>query len=350
MSSNQKKTHSAVRRDHSEHYLLISLVAFAVTVIFTRIFLQLTGFPQIGNSVLHIAHALWGGLLLFIAVLLPLTLANRWAIQASALLGGIGIGLFIDELGKFITQTNDYFFPPSLSIIYGFFLLTVLVYLFIRRPHQENPRQVMYHVLDGLQDALDGNLDQNEAARIEAQLAIARKSYQMEIRYLTEAISSYLEQEKGYLVAAKPGVWKRIIMRVDELGKCLGRHRHRIIISVILIFWLIFLVGFILVLLQENQNLDIQVANWKIPLIVIQALTGVLIILSIIAWFSDKEELGLRLSVTGFLLSLVALQTLYFYLSQFSALTATLIEFSFLLILLAYGRWYIDRDYVDYAV
>jgi len=74
-----------------------------------------------------------------------------------------------------------------------------------------------------------------------------------------------------------------------------------------------------------------------------------LIILAIIAWFSDKEELSLRLSVTGFQLSLVALQTLYFYLSQFSALTTTLSEFSFLLILLAYGRWYIDRDYVDYA-
>ena len=46
---------------------------------------------------LHIAHALWGGLLLFVAVLLPLALANRWAIKASALLSGIGIGLFIDE-------------------------------------------------------------------------------------------------------------------------------------------------------------------------------------------------------------------------------------------------------------
>jgi hypothetical protein len=38
--------------------LLTSLVSFGVTVILTRAFLQLTGFPQIGNSVLHIAHAL----------------------------------------------------------------------------------------------------------------------------------------------------------------------------------------------------------------------------------------------------------------------------------------------------
>ena len=85
---------------------------------------------------LHIAHALWGGLLLFVAVILPLALANRWAIQVSAFLSGIGIGLFIDEVGKFITQTNDYFFPPAMPLIYGVFLLTVLVYLSFRRPRQ----------------------------------------------------------------------------------------------------------------------------------------------------------------------------------------------------------------------
>ncbi|MCJ7535293.1 MAG: hypothetical protein MUO57_07155 [Anaerolineales bacterium] len=159
MNNKQRKDRSAVRRDHAENYLLISLVAFAVTVIFTRVFLQLTGYPQIGNSVLHIAHALWGGLLLFVAMLLPLGLANRWVIQVSALLGGIGFGLFIDEVGKFITQTNDYFFPSALSLIYSFFLLTILVYLYFRRPRQENPRKAMYYVLEGLQDALDGDLD-----------------------------------------------------------------------------------------------------------------------------------------------------------------------------------------------
>ena len=69
MRNDQKKIRSAVRRDHAEDYLLTSLIAFGVTVIAVRIFLQMTGFPQIGNSVLHIAHALWGGMLLFVAVL-----------------------------------------------------------------------------------------------------------------------------------------------------------------------------------------------------------------------------------------------------------------------------------------
>ncbi len=111
-------TRTPVKRPFAETYILISLTAFALTVVITRVFLQLAGYPQVGNSVLHIAHAIWGGLLLFVAVLVTLLLANRWAVTASAVLSGIGVGLFIDEVGKFITQKNDYFFhqPPRLFI------------------------------------------------------------------------------------------------------------------------------------------------------------------------------------------------------------------------------------------
>jgi hypothetical protein len=208
MSDRKMKIRSAVRRENAESYLLISLVVFGVTVIAVRIFLQLTGFPQIGNSVLHIAHALWGGLLLFIAVLLPLLFANRWAFQASALLSGIGVGLFIDEVGKFITQANDYFYPPALPFIYGFFLLTVFVYLFFRRPHRQDPRSAMYHALEGLQDALDGDLDAAEAARIEAHLSVARQSERVEIESLANAIDTILQKEKQHLPAKKPDYWQ----------------------------------------------------------------------------------------------------------------------------------------------
>lgn len=347
MSQKQKKIRSAVRRDHAESYLLISLVSFAVSVIATRVFLELTGYPQLGDSVLHIAHALWGGLLLFIAALLPLALINRWAIQASAVLGGVGIGLFIDEVGKFITQANDYFFPPALSIVYAFFLLTVLVYIYFRRPRQENPRKAMYHVLEGLKDALDGDLDQKEAAHIKTQLAAARSSDKPEIHSLAGAITSYMEQEKYRLLAAEPSIWKRAGRWFKEMGHRLGRKRHRILISAILILWLIFVIGFILVLFKENPNIDLQVAQWKLPLIFIQVLIGILTSFALIAWLAGNEETGLNFAGAGFLLSLVALQTLYFYLSQFSALTATLIQFVFLLILIAYRRWYLIGDRIN---
>jgi type III secretory pathway component EscS len=339
----QKKIRSAVRRDRAESYVLTLLVAFAVTVILTRVYLEMAGYPQLGNSVLHIAHALWGGLLLFVAVLLPLAFANRWALWASALLGGMGIGLFIDEVGKFITQTNDYFFPPALSIVYGFFLLTVFVYLYFRRSQHPDPRQAMYHTLEGLQDALDGDLDAAEATRIEAELAIALNSSRHEIASLAEALSGFLQAEKQRLSAVEPGIWKRMVTWADGLGRHLGRRTHRAIISVLLILWVAFVIGYIVVLVQGGTNLDSQVIQWRVPLIVIQALVGILMVVALFAWLTKKEHLGLKLAVGAFLLSLVALQTLYFYLSQFSALTATLLQLAFLWILVTYRRWYL-RD------
>ncbi len=342
MSSEKKKIRSIVRRERAESYLFTSLVAFGLTVIVTRVGLQLTGFPQLGNSVLHIAHALWGGLLLFVAVLLPLALANRWAFQASALLSGIGIGLFIDEVGKFITQTNDYFFPSALSLIYGFFLLNVFVYLYFRRPDQNDPRKAMYHVLASYQEALDGDLDTEEAARIEAQLAIAKQSSRGEIVSLANAISDILQREKEHLTPAEPGISKRFTSWMDDLGKGLGRRMHRTIISIILILWVVFMIGFVAVLVLEIPTIEYQVLQWRGVLTGIQVVIGGLMIIALIAWLSGNEELGLRFSVYGFLFSLVALQTIYFYLSQFSAITFTLLQLFILQILFTYQRWYLQ--------
>jgi hypothetical protein len=342
MKNKWKKKRLVFRRDNAERYILISLVAFAVTVIFTRAFLQLTGFPQLGNDVLHIAHALWGGLLLIVAVYLPLTLANRWVFKASALLSGIGIGLFIDEIGKFITQTNDYFFPSALPLIYGFILLNAFVYIYFRRPHQESPRDAINYALDGLHDVLDGNLTADEALRVKVQLAIAEHSDRDEIVSLANAISDYLLQEKQHLSTSKTGLGKRIRIGVDAFGQRVGRYAHRNIISGILVLWVVFVIGYITVLVQGDANINIQVLQWRGVLIGIQCVIGGSMIVALMTWLARKEETGLKIAVGAFLLSLVAFQTLYFYISQFSAITATLLQFLFLQILFAYRRWYIE--------
>ena len=92
----------------SARHLTVLVVAFVVTVTGTRILLALSGYPRIGGTTYHLAHALWGGLLLTAAVVAMLLWANRWALQLGAVLAGVGVGLFIDEVGKFITTSNDY--------------------------------------------------------------------------------------------------------------------------------------------------------------------------------------------------------------------------------------------------
>jgi len=153
---------SPIQNSRASRYMLLMLLSFALSVSVTRLFLYLTGYPKLGSGSLHIAHVLWGGLLLFIACILPMVLVNNWAHTWSALLCGVGIGLFIDEVGKFITANNDYFFPSAAPIIYAFFLLSVLLFIQLKSWRKSSPRAEMYTVLNDLNEVLDQDLSQNE--------------------------------------------------------------------------------------------------------------------------------------------------------------------------------------------
>jgi hypothetical protein len=335
-----------LRRDRAASLLLTSLVAFAMSVIATRVFLELTGYPQLGNSVLHIAHALWGGLLMIVAIILPLMLTGQTVLYTSALLGGLGVGLFIDEIGKFITQANDYFFAPSLSLIYAFFLLFVLLYATMRRSRSLDPRQAVSIAIEGLEELVAGDLDAAEGARLIKLLETTRTSDDETMAHLAGELSRLLEDEAPRLPKAKTTYWARIAAALDRLGQRMGRKLSRGIVAMILLVWLGVAIGFVVILLQGSAQVIDEVIRMRGVLISIQAVVGVLMISALIALATQREEVGLNLGISGFLFSLVALQLHYFYISQFSAITSTLVQFFFLMFLIAYRRWYLIGDNV----
>src|ERR1700712_4810839 len=66
------------------------LFAAITTVLVVRGLLAATNYPQVGGGGLHIAHVLWGGLLLGAAVVLSTTGLGTRVRARAAFIGGVG--------------------------------------------------------------------------------------------------------------------------------------------------------------------------------------------------------------------------------------------------------------------
>jgi hypothetical protein len=159
-------------RDHLE----IFLVSAVSSLLLLRFFLYLAGYPQVGGGSLHIAHMLYGGLLMLAAISLSLTFLGARVQRLSALLGGIGFGIFIDELGKFLTKDNNYFFRPTIGLIYAIFIILYLLFNSLSRINRLTEREYELNALAQFEEAILHNLDSVEKRRIAGLLAKADPS------------------------------------------------------------------------------------------------------------------------------------------------------------------------------
>jgi hypothetical protein len=156
-----------VRDTAAVRHIVAFLVATVATVLLTRALLVLTGFPQLGGGGLHVAHVLWGGLLMALAVVLLLSYVGPALRPLASVLGGVGFGLFVDEIGKFVTADNDYFFAPTPAMIYVVVAVLVIVVELMhgRRAHQ--PAEYLAVAADRLSAGVAGGLTDAGRAEIE---------------------------------------------------------------------------------------------------------------------------------------------------------------------------------------
>ncbi|MFL7892015.1 MAG: hypothetical protein ACK2UE_08265 [Anaerolineales bacterium] len=335
-----------VRRPYGDTYLLLALLSFAFSVSITRLFLALTGYPQIGGGDLHISHVLWGGLLLFIAALLPLMVANRWVYRVTAILAGVGIGLFIDEVGKFMTSSYDYFFTPAAPIIYAFFLICVLIYLQVSKPRPRNARSELYATLELMEEVLDHDLDENEQKEIKKRLAyVVDQELNPDLNYLARDLLNYFENNQLMLTPAKPGWLQQFLSRARELEtKRLDQAQlKRFLVAGILILGIgsmilpCFSIFFYFINFSTGPTSDIF---WYISSHLILLAAGILLVYSAILLRADDESRALRISYITLLMYLTIINLFLFYYYQFGTILAALFQFILLMGVIHYQRRY----------
>jgi hypothetical protein len=345
-----------VRREAAERYMFVTLVSFSASVSVTRLFLSASGYPQIGGGELHIAHVLWGGLLLFGAALLPLVLSGGSVFTAAAVLSGLGVGLFIDEVGKFITQKNDYFYPAAAPIIYVFFLLTLLLYLHVRGMPDQRPNPELRRALRDILNLLEHPLEPERRARLESNLeGLARSAGEQRHTELAAYLLTFVRaQEQPVIPASEPRrrrVAVRMPVRIPSLPSAsllriplaagllgIGLLMLKNPAAVLLGGWLPPAIADLLGQ-QAGRHIEAITAPFLFELrTVLELVIGFLFIAAAILLVARRPGQGSALGSVALLLSLTTINPLLFYFEQFSTIITTTIQFLLLWGLIYYRR------------
>jgi hypothetical protein len=337
------------RREYAERYLLVTIAAFATTVALTRWYLDIAGYPTIGGGELHVAHVLWGGLALVLAVLLPMLFIGQRALLLSALLGGIGVGLFIDEVGKFLTTTNDYFYAPAAPIIYGGILVLVLLWFVVRRSGRTSEYDVTHDLIGALQDSVDGRLTRERRDQVLARFEAiesdpvdggAPLAAQLATALRSPAVERSLGRE-GWVESgrARQRLEQLLPTRLERwlvLFALAWTALQAVVAVIVLLAWDQIVVGG-LGLIEESGPLEYpEEPVWAFLLLVISVLVGLGAAVAIGLFRRGRDRRALRVAAMAVLVGMVAGDLVAFYAFQVGALASTLIDLAVLGLIVDY--------------
>ena len=318
-----------LRRNPEDSFAVETLASAVATVLATRLYLELTGYPQLGNDTLHVAHVLWGGLLMLVAGRLALGFYGAGIRRLSALLMGAGFGLFIDEIGKFVTRDHDYFFRPAAALIYASFIALYLSSLAVRRLAPADDRTLLLSGIATLEEAARGTLrpDQKAAAlqaldRVAAS-GSASGELARQVREIVARQDALAPAERGWIAAHLTPLRERVLRS--------PRHRGWLLRAIVAaaVFGLLNVTGSTLVVVTMGATVltggwtpgpDFTVAALQA---VGSAVAGAFFLRGLWALRRDTEA-GLRRIGAGFAVTILVVDVFAFYFHQFGATTGAL--------------------------
>jgi hypothetical protein len=152
-----------------ESFFIAAVAAF----LGIRWFLALTDYPRIGSGGIHIAHMLWGVLLMLLALMLLIGFLDRSIERLAAVIAGLGFGTFIDEIGKFVTSDSNYFYRPAIALIYAVFVVAFLVARTLIGQRRLSPSEALANALDLLARLPEGRIEPDERAQVSSLLKLS---------------------------------------------------------------------------------------------------------------------------------------------------------------------------------
>jgi hypothetical protein len=303
---------SLIIRIGFERLVEVFLVSAAVSILCIRAVLSATGYPQIHGGGLHVAHVLFGGIGMAAALVLMMASFTEPAIHLAAVIGGVGFGAFIDELGKFLTSDNDYFYRPAVAIMYMIF---VAIYIAVRSiERRARPSEAVYlaNALDLAKEGAAGNLSEDGVHRAREYLALCDRDDPVVV-----SVGAILDRI-GTAPAHAPGTLARIKNRLQSLYRDVMRRRWftTLVVSVFVVTGLVAFVQGIIVVAGKRRS-ELSFAGWGE--LVSDLAVGAFVVLGLLRIRRSRLS-AYRMFSHAVLVSILLAQMFSFYRIQFWAI------------------------------
>ncbi|HET7095185.1 MAG TPA: hypothetical protein VFI22_16975, partial [Thermomicrobiales bacterium] len=315
------------------------IVSAAAALLAVRIYLAATGYPQVGGNGLHIAHMLWGGLLLVVALLMAITLLGRQVRIVAAVVGGIGFGIFIDELGKFITTDNNYFFRPAIPLIYTIFVLIYLGYLAALDRMRPSPEAALPQAIDLMEGGVIDGL--SHADWVRARNLLLRSDAAHPLTPLLLTALDDIEERRD----VRQSLASRLLDALQRGYRWAIRQQWFFL--VVLVLGTVHTIASVADVAVHAVVLEHEFSLWSADVIraTAQMVSATMIVIGLVRLKAGARLDAYRWLKRGVLVSLLAVQVLSFYVAQIDATWGLLTD----LALLGSLNFAISQETVDGA-
>lgn len=301
-----------VRASELVEYFLISAIS---SLLIIRAYLYFTNYPQLGGGNLHIAHMLWGGVLMFIALMLLFGFLGRGVRTVAAVVGGIGFGTFIDELGKFITSDNNYFYEPTIAIIYVVFILIFFFARYIERFVTYTPKTYTINALEYLQEVVRQDFDETERSQTMKLLSLGNRSDPL-VKDIENIVSKAEYKKK------KPTLIEHVLINTKQKASQIVR--SSVFKNIVICYFILqsVVIGIMLtaIVISKTQLFGGVIFLISVIISVLFAYTGIYFL------FRKQPKTAYRMFITSLLISIFITQFFLFLDDQLASINTLVVN------------------------
>jgi hypothetical protein len=255
----------------------------------------------------------------------------------AAVAGGAGFGIFIDELGKFITSDNNYFFQPAMPLIYVIFVLIYLGYLAVLDRLRPSPEAALPQAIDLIEGGVIDGL--SHADWVRARNLLLRSDIDHPLTPLLLTALDDIEERRD----VRQSIASRALDTLQRDYRWLIRQQWFFL--AVLVVATVHTLGSVVDVAVRAATLEHELSLSSADAIraAAQLISAAMIVVGLIRWKASSRLTAYRWFKRGILVSLLAVQVMSFYVAQVAAVWGLLTD----LLLLGSLNFAISQETAD---